>query len=113
AVPVEQLAHAPAPLTLVYRQVAGISPATISAIAIVATLNTILAQMTMAARILYGMAGLGDLPKIFGHVHVHTATPIVATASVVVLVLLLAVVVPFEMLAEWTSLATLLVFVLV
>jgi APA family basic amino acid/polyamine antiporter len=30
-----------------------------------------------------------------------------------VLVLLLAVVVPFEMLAEWTSLATLLVFVLV
>ena len=113
AVPVDQLAAAPAPLTLVYRQVAGISPAMISAIAIVATLNTALAQMTMAARVLYGMATLGDLPPIFSQVHRHTATPVVATAAVVAVVLLLALVVPFEQLAEWTSLATLLVFALV
>ena len=62
AVPAHLLASSPAPLSLVFRQVAGVSPATISAIAIVATLNTILAQMTMAARVIYGMARQGDLP---------------------------------------------------
>ena len=113
AVPLEQLAQSPAPLTLVYRQVAGISPATISAIAIVATLNTILAQMTMASRVLYGMAGLGDLPRFFGHVHHRTATPLLATAAVMAVVLFFAVLIPFERLAEWTSLATLVVFALV
>ena len=46
---------------LVFREVAGVSPATISAIAIVATLNTILAQMTMAARVAYGLARQGEL----------------------------------------------------
>src|SRR4029077_4650247 len=49
AVPVETLASSSAPLSLVFRAVASVSPATISIIAIVATLNTILAQMTMAA----------------------------------------------------------------
>ena len=68
AVPAHLLASSPAPLSLVFRQVAGVSPATISAIAIVATLNTILAQMTMAARVIYGMARQGDLPAIAGHV---------------------------------------------
>jgi hypothetical protein len=38
------------------------SPAMICAIAIVATLNTILAQMTMAARMIYGLAREWDLP---------------------------------------------------
>ncbi len=113
AVPVEQLAGAPAPLTLVYRKVAGIGPAAISAIAIVATLNTVLAQMTMAARVLYGMAGLGDLPRVFARVNRVTATPVVATFAVVAAVLLLAVAVPFERLAEGTSLATLVIFALV
>jgi basic amino acid/polyamine antiporter, APA family len=37
----EKLAESPAPLSLVFSAVAGISPATISVIAIVATLNTI------------------------------------------------------------------------
>ena len=58
-----------------------VSPATISAIAIVATLNTILAQMTMAARVIYGMARQGDLPAIAGHVHPRTATPILPQCS--------------------------------
>jgi amino acid transporter len=54
AVPVDELAASPAPLSLVFRTLAGVSPTTISVIAIVATLNTILAQMTMAARVVYG-----------------------------------------------------------
>jgi len=113
AVPVERLAASPAPLSLVFRALASVSPSTISAIAIVATLNTILAQMTMAARVVYGMAKQGDLPHIAGHVHPKTATPLIATALIVAATLLLALLVPFERLAEGTSLATLVVFGLV
>ncbi len=113
AVPVHELAASPAPLALVFRAVANISPLTISAIAIVATLNTILAQLTMAARVIYGMARQGDLPRFAGRVHPTTATPLIATALIVAATLTLALLVPFERLAEATSLATLVVFALV
>jgi len=113
AVPVATLAASPAPLSLVFRAVADVSPATISAIAIVATLNTILAQISMAARVVYGMARQGDLPRFAGRVHPKTATPIFATALIVIATLLLALLFPFERLAEGTSLVTLVVFALV
>jgi len=113
AVPVAELAASPAPLSLVFRRLAGVSPATISVIAIVATLNTILAQMTMAARVVYGLARQGDLPGFAGRVHPKTATPLIATALIVAATLALALLVPFERLAEGTSLATLVVFALV
>jgi len=112
-VPVERLAMSPAPLSVVFREVAQVSPATISAIAVVATLNTILAQMTMAARVIYGMARQGDLPRVMGDVHAKTATPLRATAIIVLAVLVLAMAVPFVRLAESTSIATLVVFALV
>lgn len=111
--PIERLAAAPAPLSLVFRQVAGVSPATIGAIAIVATWNTILAQMTMAARVLYGLAREQELPAIFARVHRSTGTPLVATACIAALVVPLALLVPLTSLAESTSLATLAVFALV
>lgn len=113
AVPPETLASSAAPLSLVFRAVARVSPSTISAIAIVATLNTILAQMTMAARVIYGMARQGDLPGIAGRVHPRTATPILATALIAASVIVLATTVSLERLAESTSLATLMVFALV
>ena len=113
AVPLEELAASRAPLSLVFRAVAGVSPITISLIAIVATLNTILAQMTMAARVIYGLSKQGDLPRIAGRVHPKTATPLIATALIVAATLALALLVPFERLAESTSLATLVVFALV
>lgn len=113
AVPLERLSSSAAPLSLVFQEVAGVSPATISAIAIVATLNTVLAQVTMAARVVYGMARQGDLPSIAGRVHPMTATPLIATALIVVLVIALALTVPLVRLAEITSLATLVVFALV
>ena len=111
--PIERLASSSAPLSLVFREVAGVSPATISAIAVVATLNTILAQMTMAARVVYGIAREGELPAIFARVHSRTGTPLIATASVAGLVIPLALLVPLTPLAEGTSLATLVVFALV
>ena len=113
AVSPEQLAASPAPLSLVYRTVAGISPATFNAIAVVATLNTILAQMTMASRVVYGMARQGDLPEFAGRVHRTTGTPLVATALVVACVIALALLFPLERLAESTSIATLATFALV
>ena len=113
AVPVAELAASTAPLSLVFKTIAGVSPATIGVIAIVATLNTILAQMTMAARVIYGMARQGDLPRAVGRVHGKTATPIIATALVALTTMALALLVPFLRLAELTSLATLLVFALV
>jgi APA family basic amino acid/polyamine antiporter len=113
AVSVERLAASSAPLSLVFREVAGVTPATISAIAIVSTLNTILAQMTMASRVIYGIAREGELPVIFARVHARTGTPLVATACIAALVIPLALFVPLTPLAEGTSLATLAVFAFV
>src|SRR6185312_13107289 len=79
AVSAQSLASSPAPLSLVFHQLTNISPMTISAIAIVATLNTILAQMTMASRVIYGMARQNDLPAALGAVHAGTGTPVIAT----------------------------------
>ena len=110
AVPPAELAAAPAPLALVMQRLTGASPLVISLIAIVATLNTILAQVSMAARVIYGMARQNDLPGVFAHVHGRTGTPLLATALVVAATVALALTVPFERLAEGTSLATLAVF---
>ena len=96
-----------------FRSVASVSPATISLVAVVATLNTILAQMTMAARVVYRMARQGDLLGFAGRVHPKMATPLIATDLIVAATLALALLVQFERLAEGTSLATLVVFVLV
>ena len=113
AVSSERLASSAAPLSLVFREVAGVSPATISAIAIVATLNTILAQLTMAARVIYGLARDGNLPGFFARVHPRTRTPLAATAFVALAIVPLALLVPLTRLAELTSLATLSVFAVV
>lgn len=113
AVSVERLSSSAAPLSLVFQEVAGASPAMISAIAIVATLNTVLAQMTMASRVIYGLAREGGLPSFLARVHRRTRTPLLATAFVVISIVPLALLVPLTTLAETTALATLAVFALV
>jgi amino acid transporter len=113
SVPAAELAASNAPLSLVFTKIASVSPATISLIAIVATLNTILAEMTMATRVVYGMARQGDLPAHFGFVHKRTSTPVLAAAVVIVATFLLTLLVPFIELAEVTSVFTLTVFILV
>ena len=110
-VSIERLSSSSAPLSLILREV-GVSPATISAIAIIATLNTILAQMTMAARVIYGVAREGELPAALAQVNPRTRTPMVATALVVATIVPLALLVPLASLAEGTPLATLGVFAL-
>ncbi len=113
AVPLEQLAASKAPLSLVFGALTRVNPATIAAIAVLATLNTIIAEMTMATRVVYGMSKLGDLPRALGAVSGATATPLLATALIAAKVLALALLAPMERLAELTSLATLVVFAVV
>jgi amino acid transporter len=88
-------------------------PQTFAAIAIVATLNGVIVQMIMVSRILYGLSDRGHLPSQLSRVHPVTRTPLLATALVVVLVLVLAMGFRLEVLAEWTSRVTLVVFALV
>jgi amino acid transporter len=113
AIPPRELAGSAAPLSLVFQRVAGITPVAISAIAIVSTLNTVIAQMTMAVRVLYGLAQQGDIPAVFGKVNRKTSTPLVATATIIAAVLVCDFLAPLEKLAELTSLGTLAVFALV
>ena len=52
-----------------------IPPGTLGAIGVVATLNGVIIQVIMAARILYGLARQGSLPAALARVHPRTRTP--------------------------------------
>ena len=79
------------------------TPAAISAIAIFATLNTILVQQIMASRVIYGLARQNMLPAVLGRVSSITKTPVLATLLVMAATLVLAVAFPIGELAELTS----------
>lgn len=112
-VPVVQLADAEAPLSLVFERTTGASPAMISAIAIVATLNGVIVQIIMGARVLYGLSRQGNLPAILGSVNSMTRTPVIASVLIGAIVYLLAAAVPLRGLAEATSQITLTIFAIV
>ncbi len=113
AVPPQELAQADAPLGAVYEKVAGVPPHVISAIAIIAILNTVIIQVIMASRVCYGMAMQGILPSVLAQVHPRRQTPIVATALIVAISLLLALFFPLQHLAEAVSVIILIVSCLV
>ena len=113
AVPPAELATAKAPLALVFERLTGASPRTMSLIAVIATLNGIIVQIILAARVLYGLARQGSLPALLGQVSPLTRTPLLATALTVALVLMLALLLPLEQLADLTSRFTLILFALV
>ena len=64
SVPQIELATASAPLSLVFERITGASPRAISAIAIVATINGIIAMMVMSSRVIFGMADRRLLPSV-------------------------------------------------
>ena len=76
AMPQQELAVSETPLSLVFKRLTGMSPATISAIAIFAMLNTILVQMIMASRVIYGMARQQTMPTTFVRINAVTKTPV-------------------------------------
>ncbi|MGX4677747.1 APC family permease [SAR92 clade bacterium H246] len=105
-----ELAKSDAPLPLVYRQLTGEDSTLISVIGLFAIINGALIQIIMAARVLYGQASMGQLPKVLAHINVRTQTPLIATALVTSLVLVLALIGDLAGLARTTSILMLTVF---
>ena len=112
-VPMGELRTSQAPLAVVFTQVTGLSSASISAIAIVATLNGVIVQIIMASRVIYGLARQGNLPAVLARVNPVTRTPLVATTLVVAVILLLSLRFQVAGLAEMSARFTLSVFGLV
>jgi APA family basic amino acid/polyamine antiporter len=113
AVPPQELARSSAPLALVFEQLTGMPLVTMSAIATVATLNGVIVHMIMIARVIYGLADQGSLPKFLTQLNSATHTPLLATAIGVCAILLLALAVPLAGLADLTARLTLVVFAIV
>jgi APA family basic amino acid/polyamine antiporter len=108
-----ELGGSNAPLALVFERVTGASPIIMTFIAIVATINGIIVQMIMSARVLYGLSVQGSLHGSLGRVHPATHTPVNATILTVAIVLVLALFLPLDRLADWASQLTLILFALV
>jgi len=108
-----ELARSDAPLALVFERLTGLSPQSMSFIALIATLNGIIVQIIMSSRVLYGLARQGELPGVFSSVGNRSRTPVVATVVTTALVLALALTLPLHDLAEATSRLTLIVFAVV
>ena len=68
-VPPLELAANSAPLGLVFQRLTGFPLITLSAIAIVATLNGIIVHMIMIGRVIYGLADQQSLPPFLGRLH--------------------------------------------
>ncbi len=113
AVPPQELARSSAPLALVFERLTGLPLVTMSAIAIVATLNGIIVHMIMIARVIYGLADQGSLPKALTRLNPVTHTPLLATAIGVGAILVLALAVPLAGLADLTAGFTLVIFAVV
>ena len=113
AVPPAELAASKAPLALAFERLTGTSPRTMSAIAVVATINGIVVQIILAARVLYGLARQGALPPAFREVSPVTRTPLLATGTAAALVLVLALLLPLEGLADLSARFTLVLFAIV
>jgi len=113
SLPLDELSASKAPLAMLMdRKASGLSGA-ISVVAIVAILNGALIQTVMAARVLYGLANQGWLPKILATIHPTTRTPLLATTIVAALILVFALLLPLILLAEITSFLMLFIFALV
>ncbi|WP_375310369.1 amino acid permease [Bradyrhizobium sp. A5] len=110
AVPPQELSQSSAPLALVFERLTGMPLITMSAIAVVATLNGIIVHMIMIGRVIYGLADQGNLPRVLARLNPVTHTPLLATAIGVAAILSLALAVPLAGLADLTARFTLVVF---
>ncbi|TCO72939.1 APC family permease [Rhodovulum euryhalinum] len=113
AVPVADLAASDRPLALVWEKGVGGSAVFLSVIAGLAALNGVLAQVVMAARVLFGL-GRGE-PRLaaFHHAHPRFGTPVLGTLMVGGVVVATALALPVAALAGATSVVLLMVFALV
>jgi APA family basic amino acid/polyamine antiporter len=113
ALPIATLSESEAPLALMFENATGSPPVLIAVISLFAVVNGALIQMIMSSRMLFGMGRAGWLPRVLAQVSGRTRTPLLATAVVTVGVMVFALWLPLVTLAQLTSFAILLVFVLV
>ena len=113
AVAPAELGASQAPLALVFERLTGAPLVTMSAIAIVATLNGVVVHMIMIARVLYGMARQGLLPRQLGTVSPVTGTPLITTGIAVMAILLLALALSLGGLADLAARGTLVIFAII
>lgn len=113
AVPREVLALSERPLALVWEHGTGKSAVFLSAIAVAAALNGVLAQMVMAARVLFGLGRRSKGFAPFYRTHPRFGTPVLGTVVVGAAVIAAALSLPVATLAEVTTQALLIVFAIV
>lgn len=113
AVPPDALAQSARPLALVWQAGTGGTGAFLSGIAVLAALNGVLAQMVMAARVLYGLGQRSRVFAPFHAVHPRTGTPLRATLLVGAAAIMAALILPVSVLAELTSAVLLSVFIFI
>lgn len=113
AVPPHVLAASDRPLALVWQAWTGGSVVFLSAIAVAAALNGVLAQIVMAARVLFGLGRQGGVFSVFHHTSERLGTPVLGSVLVGCAVTLSAVLLPVATLAEISASVLLVVFVLV
>lgn len=113
AVPISQLANSDSPLALVFGTVSGLDPVILVFVGLAATINGILVQITMASRMLYGMANKGWINERLANVHIKTKTPILAIILVTSVMLVSAAAFNLVSLAKLTSFIVLTVFILI
>lgn len=113
AVSVDRLASSDSPLALVFSEVSNINPVVLVFVGLAATINGILVQITMASRMLYGMANKGWINSKLSKVHIKTKTPILAIFLVTSVMLISVALFNLVSLARLTSFLVLTVFVLV
>jgi len=113
AVPRDVLAVTERPLALVWESGTGRSAVFLSAIAVAAALNGVLAQIVMASRVLFGLGKRSPALAMFRRTSKRFGTPTLGTIAVGVVVILSALTLPVATLAELTTQALLIVFAIV
>ena len=113
SVPGEVLAASDRPLALVWEAGRDTSSQFLSAIAVVAALNGVLAQIVMAARVLFGLGRRSKWLAPFTNAHPRFGTPVGATLLMGAVVIIGALTLPVAALAKLASAVLLGVFLLV
>ena len=113
AVPRDVLGASERPLALVWEAGMGTSAIFLSAIAVAAALNGVLAQIVMASRVLFGLGRRAPEFRVFYAAHARFGTPVLASVLVGAFVIGSALTLPVATLAELTTLALLIVFAIV
>ncbi|WP_127116167.1 APC family permease [Shimia sediminis] len=113
AVAPEVLAGSDRPLVLVWQAYSATPAVFLSAIAVAAALNGVLAQIVMAARVLFGLGRDGGAFGVFHHANPRLGTPVLGSLLVGGAVILCALLLPVVTLAGFSATVLLAVFVLV